>query len=270
MRTIPPLQVLSGGGSIAERRADDEARERALAVLLLSYRKADADAGDFFVDSLARVLRKYPLDVVLEVCDPAGEFRCSWKWIPDSAELNTACGIINTRKRRREDRDRSIREQLAERDERERELAAKPSQTREEFDAEMAARGLPIDRPEQRVEASVVKAKYGLSEAQWDAIPDLPDSHEDRAAKARAANRLPPGDAARAVADLAARKALASLGEKRGSARSPIERAIEREYAVHGVKPVMAGSMIVSPSLVKALGEWRCGCHRCSQWQGEP
>jgi hypothetical protein len=250
------LQVLSGGGALAKQRADDEVRDRALEVLLLSYRKADADAGDVYVESLASVLRKYPLDVVREVCNPAGYFRCSLKWIPDVAELDAACKAANARYQRQEERERSIRKQLEEGKQRERELAATPSQTEDEFKAEMAARGLPIEGRKQHVEASVLRAQYGVSEAQWNAIEDLPVSHEDRAAKAREANRLPPGDPARAEPDLAARKALAAKGENRGRPRSAIESAIEREYAAHGVKPVMAGSVMLSPSLVKNLGKW--------------
>jgi hypothetical protein len=79
MRKIPALQALSGGGSLAETQADD-VRERALAVLLGSYRRANADCGDIYVEALARVLRTYPIEVVLEVCDPAGAF---WGGVSD-------------------------------------------------------------------------------------------------------------------------------------------------------------------------------------------
>ena len=128
------------------------------------------------------------------------------------AELNAACRAADKRNRRRSEREESIRRQLAEREQRDRELAVKPSQTYEEFLAEMTARGLPIGRREPRIQASVVRAKYGLSEAQWDAIPDLPDSHEDRAA-----NGLPSiasGHGTRTAADLAARKARQQSGKQ--------------------------------------------------------
>jgi hypothetical protein len=167
--------------------------------------------------------------------------------------------IANQKARAREWDERS-RQQLAKRDERDRELLMPPSQTREETNAEMAARGMSIDeRPLPVVEAEALKAKYGVTAAQWDEIPDLPGSHEDRAAAARADHRLPFGDAKQAAADLAARKAGKAVVAKDEKPLKPLANAadvIEREYAAHGIEPVMAGSVLVSPSLLKNLGKW--------------
>jgi hypothetical protein len=228
----------------------------------------EASDPEIYVAGITAVLSDYPIDVQRIVADPRSAILARYRDVwPFAERVRRACEDVYGPTRRRIERDRHIEKQLAEREQRDRELAAKPSQTEEEFKAEMAARGLPIEGRKQRVEADVILAKYGVSEALWNNIPDLPISHEDRAA-----NGLPsptPGHAERAAADLAARKALAARGEKPASACSPIESAIEREYAAHGIKPVMAGSMIVSPSLVKNLGKWRCDCHQCSQWQAE-
>src|SRR5215470_3961136 len=141
MRQIPVLQVLSGGGSLAQPQAD-EIRERALAVLLCSYRKADADAADVYVEALACVLRRYTIEIVREVCDPAGAFRCSQKFVPDVAELNAACEAADARNRRREERDRRIKQQLEERKRIERESANRPAAG--EVTAQLRERGLQV------------------------------------------------------------------------------------------------------------------------------
>jgi hypothetical protein len=145
------LQVLSGGGALADRQADD-ARENALAVLLGSYRRANADAGDIYVEALARVLRNYPLEVVFEVCNPAGEFRRSMRFPPDAAELGDACDIAHGRIVRRAEREESIRKQREEREQRERDLAAKRDVSKAL--GELAAAGLVKDKGERRLVGS--------------------------------------------------------------------------------------------------------------------
>lgn len=40
------------------------------------------------------------------------------------------------------------------------------------------------------------------------------------------------------------------------SVRIRIARAIEREYAAAGYQPIMAGNLLISPSLLKNLGKW--------------
>jgi hypothetical protein len=76
-------------------------------------------------------------------------------------------------------RQSSIAQQLRERDEWEN--APRPKQTYEEFKAEMAKRGMPIDHKSRVFETvDSVKAKYGISDAQWDAIKDLPKHIADK------------------------------------------------------------------------------------------
>jgi hypothetical protein len=211
-------------------------------LLLGSFRRSDADSPEIFSAALKDVLARYDMDIQKEVIRPG-----KWKFLPTAYELREVCEAIANERARAKQRDESIRQQLAERDERERELLAKPSQTEAEFKAEMAARGLPIERREQHIEASVLRAKYGVSEAQWNAIEDLPASHEDRAAEDRLAGRMPYGDAARAAADLATRKLL-SDERKAPDSNNPGFRPsywIEREYAAAGVPPVMAGALFV-------------------------
>jgi len=93
-------------------------------------------------------------------------------------EIKEACEAVHGRILRRQEFDKRTEEQLTERER----LARLPpaQQTYEEFKAEMAARGLPITRQDRGVEsATKLKTKYGLTDAQWDAIPDLPPDHSD-------------------------------------------------------------------------------------------
>ena len=138
------LQVLSGGVP-AEREADRHAKRDLLALFLRTYRKlGDADDAELYIESLAYALADYPVDIVRTVLHPNGSLRRQHRYVPDYSELAKALATEQEWRERQRDRDERIHAQLDEREQRERELATKPEQTRGAFAAEMRDRGLPI------------------------------------------------------------------------------------------------------------------------------
>lgn len=160
---------------------------RAARLLLGSSRTGEANDPEVYVAGVVRILSAYPMEVVEQVIDPFHGLPGKLDWLPKFSEIKRACDEFYAPIRRLErmrEWDERTKRQIAEREE----LLAlpPPRQTYEEFKAEMAARGLSIDRKKaDKTLVESVKAKYGISDAQWNSIPDLPGNHEDRAAERR-------------------------------------------------------------------------------------
>ncbi len=97
------------------------------------------------------------------------------KFVPSKAEVAAACQHFAPSSRVRtwgDDWDARSRAQLAER-ERQEALPPPPKQTIEELRAEMRARGLNMGGPAGHTETpETVRAKLGLTQEEWDALPD--------------------------------------------------------------------------------------------------
>jgi hypothetical protein len=151
---------------------------RAAELLLGSSRTGEANDPEAYISAVVRILSAYPIDVVQQVIDPLNGLPGKLEWLPKPFEIRKACEEIYRPIRRRREWEERSKEQLAERER----LAnlPPPKQTYEAFKADMAARGMPIDKQSRNIEsAAKLKAKYGLTNAQWDAIPDLPANHSD-------------------------------------------------------------------------------------------
>lgn len=115
---IPPLQSFAITTSYTEetRRLCALAAQR----LLASFQHAAAHDPESFLAGVIAVLTRYPLDVVAEVTNPATGLPSKMKFLPSISEVREACEAANGVKRDKEIRERNLREQLAEREERER------------------------------------------------------------------------------------------------------------------------------------------------------
>jgi hypothetical protein len=147
-------------------------------LLLGSYRKGEANDPEVYVSGVVRILSAYPLDVVRRVVDPLDGLPSYCDWLPKFSEVKAACDRINGPSvlDRMLAWDTRTAAQLAEREK----IAALPApkQSYSDFRAEMAARGLPIEKRDKRIAGTVeaVMAKFGITQEQWDAMPDIPEA----------------------------------------------------------------------------------------------
>jgi hypothetical protein len=111
---------------------------------------------------------------VWRVVDPLDGLPGKLEWLPKPFEVKKALDEIYVPMKAREAAQQQLQRQLEERAAIE--AIPKPKQTYAEFCAEMAERGLPMPNS-RRVfdgDAGQIKQKYGLTDAQWDLIPDAP------------------------------------------------------------------------------------------------
>jgi hypothetical protein len=168
-------------GSRTQKKASDEAMAEYIRLgrlLLGSYRKGEANDPEVYVSGVVRILAAYPLDVVRRVVDPLDGLPSTCDWLPKFSEVKAACeklvapGVID----RMTDWKLRSAHQIAERER----IAALPApkQSYADFRDEMAARGLPIERRDRRIAgtAEAVRAKFGITQEQWDAMPDIPEA----------------------------------------------------------------------------------------------
>jgi len=140
--------------------------------LLGCFRTGDANDPEVYVAAAVRVLSSYPLDVVRRVVDPVTGLPSRSNWLPTVREIMSACEEIHGFNRRAAEREKLAQEQLAERARLDAERRARP--TYEALVARCAKSGLDIG-PKHRagpLDQDAVRLKYGLSQAEWDAIPN--------------------------------------------------------------------------------------------------
>jgi hypothetical protein len=151
-------------------------------LLLGSYRTGEANDPEVYIAGVVKILSAYPLDVVRRVVDPLDGLPSYCDWLPKFSEVKVACEKLcaPTVLTRMSEWDRRTMLQIQERQG----LAALPApkQSYADFRAEMAARGLPIEKRDRRIDggADVARAKFNISEEQWNAIPDIPPEVMDK------------------------------------------------------------------------------------------
>lgn len=156
--------------------------------MLGCYRTGDANDPEVYITGVLAVLSCYDLDVVDQVVHPMSGLPGRVKWLPTIAEVKSACEEIQGPWRRAQEWHERTRLQLAER--KQQESLPPPKQSYEDFKAEMAARGLPVDwKSRDKIAADDVRLRFGLSPEQWALIPDLPWNHEDKSAEWQDRNR---------------------------------------------------------------------------------
>lgn len=177
-QTLPPEtgQLLTSMRSSSEKvdRAKHlkYAYERADRILRF-YRKTDAWDYDVFLAGIAANLAEYPRDIIDEVSDAARGITSKSHWPPHAAEVREACEAIAAPRRKRAAREASIKAQL---DERKRlEAPREERETWDEVRIWLSARGVNVGGVKPHGETpATVQAKLGLTQAEWDAIPDAP------------------------------------------------------------------------------------------------
>jgi hypothetical protein len=135
------------------------------------YRKDDAWDPEMFLTGISAVLSKYPKWVIDKVTHPADGLPGRLKFPPQPSEVRDACEAEMEPVRRqaeREHRERACQESLPP------PVDRTGRKTYEQIQAEFAAVGIFIGgaRALPKETAATVKAKLGLTDEQWNAIPD--------------------------------------------------------------------------------------------------
>lgn len=145
-------------------RAPEELCLQRVRILSACYRKGEAEDPEIYAAACGAVLSDYPLQVVLRVTDPRTGLPSVSQWLPTVKEIRDACEVIVQAEARREKRDRDLKVQMADRVRFEAEQAAK-------FDRQL----LGIE-PKWRepLEPEKFKRKYGISDLEFNALPDAP------------------------------------------------------------------------------------------------
>ena len=177
------LRSLSDGSRKPKNDSETKAEYFQMARLLLgSYRTGDANDPEVYIAGVVKILSAYPLDVCRRVVDPLDGLPSYCDWLPKFSEVKAACEKLcaPTVLTRMSEWDRRTQLQIAARQE----IAALPApkQSYADFKDEMAARGMPIDRRPKRIAADIagIKEKFGITDEQWSALPDIPERDLDR------------------------------------------------------------------------------------------
>jgi hypothetical protein len=172
------LSHVSNPPSPAQVQAD-QARQaeynKAAWALLGSSRTGEANDPEAYVASIIRILSAYPLDIVWRVVDPLDGLPGKLEWLPKPYEVKKALDEIYVPRKARERAHQQLIEQLQERQRIE--AMPQPQQTRDDIRAEMQRRGFPMvaAAPVFEGDVGVIKKRYGISDVEWDMIPDAPD-----------------------------------------------------------------------------------------------
>lgn len=138
-------------------------------LLLGCYRTGDANDPEIYTAAIIRVMSAYPEDVLRAIVDPLNGLPSKLEWLPKPAEVKSACEEIEGPRRRAREWEARTQEQLVERAEFERGGRKIPQRIMDE----LAARGLTKEaRLKDSETPGKVMAKLGLTQAQWDALPN--------------------------------------------------------------------------------------------------
>lgn len=152
----------------------------AVAKMVAAYPNGGSQAGKSYIGTMAALLCEYPRIVAHQCADPLHGVTRTTKFLPTVAEVVEFCEPLVGSMRGRVDKEDEIRAQLEERARFEAEERAPLDERRATVDrvrADMAAAGMPIfgDRNhDRRFTPEAVKKKLGITDEQWNAIPNAP------------------------------------------------------------------------------------------------
>jgi hypothetical protein len=139
-------------------------------ILLGCYRTGEANDPEVYASAVTHILAQYPEDIMRSVSDPLTGLPSKIEWLPKLKEVLAACEEIAGFRRRMSEWDQRTAQQLAEREKLEQ---AGPRKVPQHMLDELAAAGLTKQPRLRDLETpGKVMAKYGISQAQWDAIPN--------------------------------------------------------------------------------------------------
>jgi hypothetical protein len=180
MQKLPEIKA----ATISELRStNSETSERQAWAAKMAARLFDyfgpPETGDprVMLSGAVQIFMSYPREAVEAVCDPVRGLPGELKWAPRLAEIRHALEVAMGPIRRREElegRERQAKAQIAER---QRMLPSpdKPRKTYEQLQAELAEVGIFIGNrgaTAKPVNVKEFREKYGISQEQWDAIPN--------------------------------------------------------------------------------------------------
>jgi hypothetical protein len=173
MDRLPPMDsppLSTNSNSTLERLS--EAKKGAIR-LLGCYRTGDANDPETYISAVVSVLSRYAVHIIRDVTEPATGLPGRLKWLPTVAEIREECEILAQRDQRKFERERQIMAQLEAREALQI-TDGRPKKTYEQLVAECRAVGIMIGPkgPAQAVDVAAVRQKYGISQADWDAIPN--------------------------------------------------------------------------------------------------
>lgn len=169
---LSPISTPSSTGEADKAKHLKYAYERADRILRF-YRRTDAWDPDVFLAGIAANLAEYPKDIIDEVADPVKGIASKCTFPPQPSEVRKACEDIAEPRRKRAAREASIKKQLDERQQLE--APHEERQSWEQVQEELAAKGFGVSKANPETVQSV-RQKLGLTQEQWDAIPNAPKS----------------------------------------------------------------------------------------------
>lgn len=150
-------------------------------LLLGCYRMGDANDPEVYTAAIIAIFSDYSEEVMRDVADPRRGLPSKIQWLPTVKEVREAC------EKRANQRDwvdvweARSRAQIEERARLEY-IHKEPRETWAETKADLERRGFKFsEKPKLFETAEDVRTKYGISQDQWNAIPDLPPDFEERA-----------------------------------------------------------------------------------------
>lgn len=157
--------------------------------MLGQYRAGSAADPDIYVAGVAAILAEYPPETMRYVTDPRTGLAANpikdpdtgraWKGLPDLADVKTACEMHYGPVRRAQQREVALQRQIAEaKAERAREEVRASRPSYEDLQRRCAEAGLFIggaNRTSTPFGIESFREKFGVSEADWNAIPNRPE-----------------------------------------------------------------------------------------------
>lgn len=141
-------------------------------LLLGCFRTGDANDPAVYSGAVIAILSDYPMDVIRQAVDPRRGLPSKSKWLPTVFEIKEECESIMAPRRREEER-------VAREEERKRTLPPPIDRsnrpTYQELIEGCRAKGLNIGPRAiagPSISSAEVMKKYGISQEQWNAIPD--------------------------------------------------------------------------------------------------
>lgn len=138
-------------------------------------------ASKSYIGTIASLLCQYPRMVALPCADPINGVMRESEFLPSVAKIVAWCEERTGAMRTVVDYDARSKQQLTERARLDQEQRAESPEYRasvvQRIRDQMAAAGMPImgdHKGDGELDAETVRIRYGLSEAEWKAIPDLP------------------------------------------------------------------------------------------------
>lgn len=140
--------------------------------LLGCYRAGDANDPEVYIAAVVAVLAQYPADVIRAVTEPTTGLPSRLNWLPTVREVTQACEEIEGPRRRTREWEAGARRQIEDRGQI---TDSRPRKTYEQLQAELAEVGIFIGSrwaTAKPVNINEFREKYGITQDQWDAIPN--------------------------------------------------------------------------------------------------